>query len=68
MAVQIIIMVVITVLFILVAIAGIEKGVKLISDFNLYLAFGLMAAAMLVGPGVSMINNLVNGLGQYAGN
>lgn len=68
LAVQIIIMVVITVLFILVAIAGIEKGVKLISDFNLYLAFGLMAAAMLVGPGVSMINNLVNGLGQYAGN
>lgn len=68
LTVQIIIMVVITALFIMVAVAGIEKGVKLISDFNLYLAFGLMAAALLVGPGISMINNLVNGMGQYIGN
>ncbi|WP_246583162.1 glycine betaine uptake BCCT transporter [Clostridium simiarum] len=65
--IQILIIAVITVLFIWSAVSGIEKGIKLISDVNLYLAFGLLVLALLVGPTVKIINSLTNGLGAYLG-
>ena len=58
----------ITVVYIWSAVSGIEKGIKLISDANLYIAFGLMILAVLVGPKVEIMNNFANGLGQYLGN
>ncbi|WMJ78982.1 MULTISPECIES: glycine betaine uptake BCCT transporter [unclassified Sedimentibacter] len=63
--IQIIIISVITVVYIWTAVAGIEKGIKIISDVNLYIAFILMALAMVVGPKVEILNNFTNGLGQY---
>lgn len=66
--VQIAIIAVITVVYIWSAVSGIEKGIKLISDANLYIAFGLMILAVLVGPKVEIMNNFANGLGQYLGN
>ena len=48
--VQIAIIAVITVVYIWSAVSGIEKGIKLISDANLYIAFGLWILAVLVGP------------------
>lgn len=66
--VQITIIAVITVIYIWSAVSGIEKGIKLISDANLYIAFGLMILAVLVGPKVEIFNNFANGLGQYLGN
>lgn len=66
--IQILIMTVLTVIILMVALSGLEKGVKRISDLNLCLAFALMAAMIIVGPGVGMMNNLVNGLGQYISN
>jgi len=65
---QIIIIAVITVVYIWSAVSGIEKGIKLISDVNLYIAFILMALAVIVGPKVEILNNFSNGLGQYLGN
>ena len=38
---------------------------KLISDANLYIAFALMGAAVLVGPKLEMINSFTNALGSY---
>ncbi|MBU3210634.1 BCCT family transporter [Clostridium algidicarnis] len=66
--VQVIIIVVITIVFIWSAVSGIEKGIKVISDVNLYLAFGLLILALLIGPTVKIINSFSNGLGAYIGN
>jgi len=66
--IQIVIIIIFSVIYIWSAVAGIEKGIKVVSDVNLYLAFGLMVVAVIVGPNISMINSFVNGLGQYIGN
>lgn len=63
--VQILIIVVITIIFIWSAVSGIEKGIKLISDVNLYLAFGILVLSIFVGPVVKMLNAFMNSLGQY---
>ncbi len=68
LVIQIVIIVVISFVYIWSAVSGIEKGIKLISDANLYIAFGLMIFAVLIGSQVDMINNFVNGLGNYLGN
>ncbi len=64
---QIIIIAVVTAVFMWSAVSGIEKGVKRLSDFNVYLAVVLMAAAVIVGPKIEILNNLVNGIGGYLG-
>jgi glycine betaine transporter len=63
--VQIVIITIITVIFIWSAVSGIEKGIKFISDINLYLAFGILILSILVGPMVKMINAFISGMGQY---
>lgn len=68
LAVQIIIIVVVSVLYIGSAVSGIEKGIKVISDTNLYVAIGLMTVCFIVGPKIEILNSFVNGLGQYVGN
>lgn len=65
--VQIIIIAVITVIFIWSAVSGIDKGIKVISDVNLYLAIGLLIISLLVGPTLKIINSLTNGFGSYIG-
>ncbi len=66
--VQTAIIIIVSVLYIGSAVSGIDRGIKIISDANLYVAIGLMAACFLVGPKVEVLNSLVNGLGQYIGN
>lgn len=65
--VQIIIIVVVSVLYIGSAVSGIDKGIKIISDTNLYVAIGLMVVCFLVGPKIEVLNSFVNGIGQYIG-
>lgn len=66
--IQIIIIVVVSVIYITSAVSGIEKGIKVISDTNLYVAIGLMAACFLVGPKLEVLNSFINGVGHYIGN
>ena len=68
MNVQIVIIVLITLVVVWSAVSGIDKGIKMISDANLYIAIGIMLLAFLVGPKVEMLNNLTNGMGQYIQN
>ena len=63
--IQIIIIGVISVIYIWSAVSGVDKGIKMISDANLYIAFFLMIAAVIVGPKIEIVNNLLNGMGQY---
>lgn len=67
LAIQIMIITIITVIFMYSAISGIDKGVKRLSDFNVYLAIIFMAVVVMVGPKIEMLNNLINGIGHYLG-
>jgi len=63
--VQIGIISVITILYIWTAVSGIGKGIKILGDINLVLAFSLLALTIILGPTLKIINSLTNGLGQY---
>lgn len=63
--VQMGIILVITILYIWTAVSGIDKGIKLLGDINLVLAFGLLILTIIVGPTLKVINSFTNGLGQY---
>lgn len=63
--VQMIIIAVIAVLYLWTAVSGIDKGIKLLGDINLTLAFSLMVLTILVGPTLEIINSFTNGLGGY---
>lgn len=66
--VQIIIVVVVSFLYIGSAVSGLDKGIKMISDTNLYVAIGLLLVCFLVGPKVEVLNSFINGMGDYLGN
>jgi glycine betaine transporter len=67
LTVQIAIILVISVIFIGSAVLGIDKGIKVISDANLYIAIGVLIVCFIVGPKIDVLNNLVGGLGDYIG-
>jgi glycine betaine transporter len=68
LTIQIVIILIISVIYIWTAASGIEKGIKLISDVNLYLFIGLMVAGFVIGPKVEILNNLIGGIGSYLQN
>ena len=65
--VQIVIILVIAVIFIGSAVLGIDRGIKIISDANLYIAIGVLLVCFIVGPKIDVLNNLACGLGDYIG-
>jgi len=65
MGTYIAIILIISVIYIGTAVAGIDKGIKLIGDINLYLCIGLLVLCFLVGPKLEVLNNFVGGMGAY---
>ncbi len=65
---QLIIIVVISVIFILTAVSGIEKGIAKLGDINLVLALVLLIGCFLVGPKLLTMNSFSEGLGKYLQN
>ncbi|AZO94736.1 BCCT family transporter [Halocella sp. SP3-1] len=63
--VRLIIIGVITILFLVCTVTGLDKGIKFLSNANIALASVLMFLALIIGPTVLIINNLSNGFGQY---
>lgn len=63
-----IIIVVITCVFLASAISGVDKGIKILSNINTYIAFTLLILAFIVGPKISIFNTMVNGIGQHIQN
>lgn len=55
----------ITLIFIVSAITGVYKGIKILSNFNTYLAIALLIVAFIVGPKITILNNLTNSVGQH---
>ena len=63
--VQIIIIIITTVCFVLSALSGLGKGVKILSNLNMILAGALLAITIIVGPRILILNTLVDGIGTY---
>ncbi len=68
LVVEIVIIIVVSVIYIGSAVSGLEKGITFISDTNIYVAIGLLAACFIVGPKVEILDSFINGIGQYIGN
>lgn len=63
--VSIIIIVVVTVLYIISAVSGVDKGIKILSNTNMILAFGLLLVMLFAGPTVYILEMFIESLGNY---
>jgi len=63
--VRLIVIGVVTILFMISAITGLDKGIKFLSNANITLGATLMVLGLIIGPTVLIMNNLTNGLGSY---
>ncbi|MDD9269399.1 BCCT family transporter [Paenibacillus sp. GCM10023248] len=66
--VQVIIIAVVTVLFLISATTGLDKGIRLISNINLLIAVLLMAFVFVVGPTSFILDLFTSTLGGYLQN
>lgn len=66
--VQLIIIIITTIIVVLSVATPLEKGIKLISDINIYLAFILIFFCLLIGPTSGIISTFIEGLGIYISN
>jgi len=62
---QVIIIVVTTALFVTSAVSGVDRGIRILSNFNTMLAVAFAFAVFLVGPTVAIVDTLGNMLGSY---
>lgn len=60
-----VVILVITCVFLASAISGVNKGIKLLSSINTYIAILLLVLAFFVGPKIPILNTLVNSTGQH---
>lgn len=56
---------VVTVLFMISAISGLDKGIKFLSNLNVGIAGVLLLATLIIGPTLLIMNSFTNGLGLY---
>ncbi|MGM0421332.1 MAG: BCCT family transporter [Bacillota bacterium] len=56
---------IITVLFMISAITGVDKGIKYLSNINISLAGIIMVLCLIAGPTLLIINNFTNSMGVY---
>lgn len=63
--VQVTIVVVITVIYTWTAVAGVDKGIKLVSDLNMVLVVALLGLAIVFGPTVDILNIFTESTGAY---
>ena len=63
--VQVMIILICTACFVVSAVSGIGKGVKILSNLNIILAIGLMALIIVLGPSTLFMNSFVGTIGMY---
>lgn len=63
--IQIIIISVVTILYILSAVTGLNKGILILSNANIILASLLMALTFILGPSLAIINQFTNSVGAF---
>lgn len=62
------IIVFVTVVFLVSAITGVYKGIKILSNVNIYIALALLVLSFCVGPKIVILNNLTNSVGLHIQN
>ncbi|WP_170031966.1 BCCT family transporter [Alteribacillus bidgolensis] len=65
---QLVIIAVITVLFMVSAVSGVDKGIRYLSITNLIIAAVLLAAVLLLGPTIFLLESFTTAAGQYIEN
>lgn len=50
-----------------VAVSGVDKGIRILSDINMLLACSLLLFVLLAGPTQHLLNTLVQNVGDYLG-
>lgn len=65
---QLIIIAVLTVIFLMSSLTGLDKGIRILSNFNLLLAAGMLLFILLLGPTAFIFENFTNTLGGYLQN
>lgn len=55
----------VTVLFMISAISGLDKGIKFLSNLNVSIATLLLVATLIMGPTLLILNSFTNGMGLY---
>ncbi len=60
-----IIVVVVTIGFMISAVSGLDKGIKILSNTNVILCAALMVLTFIIGPKLLILNTLTEGLGTY---
>jgi glycine betaine transporter len=63
----VVIIAILTLLFVVSAVSGVERGVQWLSNFNMVLAVLLLLFILVVGPTVFIFGTLVEGTGDYFG-
>ncbi|WP_423213400.1 glycine betaine uptake BCCT transporter [Senegalia massiliensis] len=63
--IQIIIIVTVTILFMISAITGLDKGILFLSNSNITLASILMILTLILGPTLAIINMFTNSIGAF---
>ncbi|MBF0209897.1 MAG: BCCT family transporter [Desulfamplus sp.] len=63
--VSILIIIVVTALYIISAVSGVDKGIKILSNINMVIAFGLMLMVLFAGPTIYILKILIESLGNY---
>lgn len=66
--VRIVIILVITVLFMVSAVTGIQRGIRYLSNLNLVLAGSLLLFVLALGPTILLLNVFTQMTGSYLGN
>ncbi len=64
--VLVLIVVIVTFLFMLSAITGLDKGIKFLSNLNVSVAIILVILAFIIGPSLLITTNLFKGIALYA--
>lgn len=66
--VSIIILVVLTVMFLISASTGVDKGIKILSDINMGIAAFILMFIVFMGPTSYILNSFINAIGDYFSN
>jgi glycine betaine transporter len=66
--IQLAVVAVVTVLFLLSASTGLQRGIKYLSNTNLVLAVVLLFGVLFIGPTVFLLNLFITALGEYIQN
>ncbi len=63
-----IIVVTVTIGFMISAVSGLDKGIKILSNTNVILCASLLVLTFIIGPKILILNTFTEGIGLYLGN